>query len=57
MGDKPVAAMVTENIVMHRTDEDPRLLTMVGIAAAQANAINVDNWSRILRLINKRCPK
>ena len=39
MGDRPVAVMVTENIVVHRTDEDPRLLAMEDVVAAQANAV------------------
>ena len=41
MGDQPVAVMVTEKTVMHRTDEDPRFFAMVGVAASQANIVNV----------------
>ena len=41
MGDQPVAVMVTEKTIMHRIDEDPRLLAMEGIEVGQDNAVNV----------------
>ena len=34
MGDQPMAVMVTKETIMHRTDEDPQLLAMAGVAAA-----------------------
>ena len=40
-GDQLVAIMVIEDMVMHMIDEYPQLLTMVGLAASQANAVNV----------------
>ena len=52
-----MAFMVTEKTVMNRTDEYPRLLAMVCIAAAQENAVNFRNMSKILRSIKKRCPR
>ena len=40
-GDQLASVMVTEETVMHNTNEDPRLLAMAGVVAAQANAVNV----------------
>ena len=41
VGDQPIEFMVMENTVMHGTNEDPQLLAMASIAAAQANTYNV----------------
>ena len=41
MGDHPVAVMVIENKVMHRTDEYHQLLAMADVETSQANIVNV----------------
>ena len=41
VGDQHVEFMVTEKTFIQGTNEDPQLLTMASVAAAQANANNV----------------
>ena len=40
-GDQPIEIMVTEKTVIHGTNKYPKLLAMVGVASALANADNV----------------
>ena len=42
MGTHPEVTIVTERPVMKGTNEDPQLMASIGVAAAQANAYNVD---------------